>query len=117
MWGNGGFPLLGHIQEFKVYVGDNPYTADFTPATASSVKTISNSGTTSVLDDAGAAAVRRVVAVTRGNNAARAFVTTTDSSGDYSLSVPEEAEFNVICEDNAAGTEYSDILVSHVTPT
>jgi hypothetical protein len=94
----------------------------FEGATGRSTKltgTISNagSGVAAVKDDADAAAIRSIYATPRTETiAARNFITQSDANGRYSLQVPMTT-CNVIFEDDAAGTQYADILVSHVTPT
>jgi hypothetical protein len=105
-----------YIQDLVIHKGVALYQSAFTPP-GKLIGTISNagSGIAAIKDDADAAAIRRVWATQR-LAAGRIFETTSDSDGRYSLTVPH-TEHDVVFEDNAAGTEYSDILVSHVTPT
>lgn len=103
----------GYIQDVCITIGSAVYTGSFTPP-GKMIGAISNSGTTPVTDDEGLDAVRTVVAVTRAG--ATAFSTQSDSDGLYSIQVPM-TECDVIFEDDAAGENYSDILVSKVTPS
>jgi hypothetical protein len=113
-----GRTYTGYLQDIQLVVGVALYSASFTPP-GKLTGTISNSGAgvAAIKDDADAAAIRVVCATPRTETVvARTFLTQSDSNGRYSLQVPMTT-CNVIFEDDAAGTQYSDILVSHVTPT
>jgi hypothetical protein len=112
-----GRTYTGYLQDIHL-VESALYSSAFTPP-GKLTGTISNSGSgvAAIKDDADAAAVRTVCIVPRASTTGtRYFATQSDSNGRYSLQVPA-LDCNVIFEDDETGTEYSDILVSHVTPT
>ena len=113
-WDGAASAYAGYIQDLCLYKATPP-GANFTPPTKL-IGTISNSGTTAIKDDTNANAERRIKAIQRGVDGGRIFATTSNSSGVYSVLVPD-IQHNVVFEDDSAGTQYSDILVSHVTPT
>jgi hypothetical protein len=113
-----GRTYTGYLQDIHIVTGTALYSSAFTPP-GKLTGTINNngSGVAAIKDDANAAAIRSVYATPRTETVAtRNFITQSDSNGRYSLQVPMTT-CNVVFEDNAAGTQYSDILVSHVTPT
>lgn len=108
------YPFYGYIQDFIVKKGVGR-AANFTPP-LQLAKVISNSGSgvPAILDAAGDAAVRTIVAVPR-NYPITAFSTQSGVDGRYSLQVPD-LEYNVIIQDDDAGTQYNDAYFGRVTP-
>lgn len=108
----------GTIRDMEAAVGIGGNTATYTPPGANLLtKTISNSAAVNkILDDAGNPAIRTVRAYPY-DWPVRAFQTDSDSSGNFSMQVPDLASgYLMACMDDAAGTVYNSLVHSKVVP-
>jgi hypothetical protein len=98
--------FAGGLQDFIVINGAAEDAADLSPQL---IQTISNSGTTAVVDSAGFPLAGVVVQVVPRGIESRAFTSITDASGIYSVACPI-AESNVLFLDPASGSTYEDLM-------
>lgn len=106
--------IVGYLRDFEVYTGAALHTAGFTaPAGGSRVLTISGN----VKNDTGANTDRIIRAYPR-NYTSRGFeVTSSGTTGNYSMQVPDVAGgLLVVSLDDASGTTYKDLVHSQVQP-
>jgi hypothetical protein len=99
--GTGGY--TGWLQDFCITSGVGDYTAGFTPP-ARFIGTISGN----IKDSTGTNAVRNVVAFPR-TIPTRAFTTTSDASGNYSVEIPATECSRVVLDSATTDPIFNDI--------
>lgn len=102
-----GNTWYGYLQDIRLKKGEALYTSGFTPP--GKLAGYSLSGT--VLDANGDPAARTVSAHCRGGPKQTAVTTSDGGTGAYSFTDLVETEHFVVCQDDAAGDDYNDLIL------
>lgn len=102
-----GVSWYGYLQDIRLKKGESVYTSGFTPPG----KMIGYSLSGTVLDANGDPAARTVSAHCRQGPKQTAVTTSDGDTGAYSFTELVETEHFIVCQDDAAGDDYNDLIL------